>query len=255
MSFADTLKRFVFKKPADTDPQRLSGPMAGSRRNRETENPYLAARRTWNNHDSSLVSSRQAWQVIGILSLMIALAGVGGIIHIGSQSKFIPYIVQVDKLGQSVAYGRADRAGEADQRVIAARIASFIADARVVTPDVKLQRDAVFRTYSVLAPNDPSTKKMNEWLNGDAEASPFKRAAKETVSIEIRSVMPQTAETWQVDWVETTRDRQGVKKSEGTYRALVTVYQAEPNINTKEEEMWMNPIRLFVRDFTWSKQI
>ncbi|WP_242468393.1 VirB8/TrbF family protein [Burkholderia plantarii] len=44
-----------------------------------------------------VVSQRQTWQVIGILSLLIALAGVGGVIHIGSQSKFIPYVVEVDK--------------------------------------------------------------------------------------------------------------------------------------------------------------
>ncbi|MNG07159.1 VirB8 protein [compost metagenome] len=96
---------------------------------------------------------------------------------------------------------------------------------------------------------------MNEWLNGSADSSPFARAAKETAAVEIRSVLPQTPETWQVEWVETTRDRQGVKKAEGTYRALVTVYQAETNPNTKEEDIWMNPIRLFVRDFSWSKQI
>ena len=39
-----------------------------------------------------------------------------------------------------------------------------------------------------------------------AESSPFKRAENETVSIEIASVIPQTPDTWQVDWIETTRD-------------------------------------------------
>lgn len=219
------------------------------------ENPYLAARRTWNDHVGSVVTAKQSWQIVGILSLMVALAGVGGIIHIGSQSKFVPYIVQVDKLGHAQAYGQATRSSTADHRVVASRVASFIADARMVTPDVKLQRDAVFRTYAVLAPNDPGTQKMNEWLNGSADSSPFARAAKETAAVEIRSVLPQTPETWQVEWVETIRDRQGVKKAEGTYRALVTVYQAETNPNTKEEDIWMNPIRLFVRDFSWSKQI
>jgi type IV secretion system protein VirB5 len=61
-----------------------------------------------------VVSQRQTWQVIGILSLLIALAGVGGVIHIGSQSKFIPYVVEVDKLGQTVAAGPVQAAGKAD---------------------------------------------------------------------------------------------------------------------------------------------
>src|SRR5574337_879215 len=109
------------------------------------DNPYLAARRTWNDHVGSVVSSRQTWQVIGILSLLIALASVGGVIHIGSQSKYIPYVIEVDKLGQTIAVGPVQAAGRADQRVVHASVSEFVSDARYVTPDVALQRKAVFR--------------------------------------------------------------------------------------------------------------
>ena len=68
------------------------------------------------------------------------------------------------------------------------------------------------RVYAVLATGDPATAKMNEWLNGTPESNPFKRADTEMVSVEIKSVMPQTDSTWQVDWVETVRDRKGVMK-------------------------------------------
>jgi type IV secretory pathway TrbF-like protein len=219
----------------------------------EIENPYLAARRTWNEHVGALVSQRQTWQVIGILSLLIALAAVGGMIVIGSQSKFIPYVVQVDKLGQAVAAGPAQAAAKADQRVVHACVAEFISDARVVSPDVALQRKAVFRLYAKLSPNDPATAKMNEWLNGNENASPFKRAAKEMVSVEVQSVLRQTADTWQVDWVETTRDRQGTLKGPPEpMRALVTVYTAEPTSATPDEQLRMNPMSIYVRDFSWS---
>ena len=76
MSIADTLKGLIFKKPANSaeprDPRRSKEPLAGGRRAGEAENPYLAARRTWNDHVGSVVSQRQTWQVIGILSLLIA---------------------------------------------------------------------------------------------------------------------------------------------------------------------------------------
>jgi len=257
MNFADQIKRLIGRKPAaDADRQSAKEPTTWGFRQGEGENPYLAARRTWNDHVGGVVSSRQTWQVIGILSLLIALAGVGGIIHIGSQSKFVPYVVQVDRLGQAVAVAPADRAAPADARVIEASVASFIADARLVTPDVALQRKAVFRVYSMLAPNDPATARMNEWLNGAEESSPFKRAAKETVSIEIASVLPQTPETWQVDWIETSRDRQGILKGQPfRMRALVTVYVAEPTTSTSEEQIRNNPIGLYVRDFSWAKQL
>ena len=115
MSFSDTinsLRGLIFKPSSNTDPRRNNEPMEGGRRAGEVENPYLAARRTWNDHIGSLVSQRQSWQVIGILSLLIAFGGVGGVIVIGSQSKFIPYVVQVDNLGQVMAAGPVDAANK-----------------------------------------------------------------------------------------------------------------------------------------------
>ncbi len=259
MSFADTMKGLIFKKkPEPThdplDPRRSNAPLAGGRRKGEAENPYLAARRTWNDHVGSVVSQRQTWQVIGIMSLLIALAGVGGVIHIGSQSKFIPYVVEVDKLGQTVAAGPVTTAAKADPRVVHASVAEFIGDARIVTPDVALQRRAVFRVYAKLSPNDPATAKMNEWLNGHPEASPFKRAEKEMVNVEIKTALRQSPDTWQVDWVETTRDRQGTVKGQPvTMRALVTVYTAEVSSQTTDDQLRNNPMSVFVRDFSWSR--
>ena len=222
----------------------------------QAANPYLNARREWNNHVGGVLSASRTWQVIGIVSLMIALVAVAGMIHIASQSKFVPYVVEVDRHGQVRAVQAADVAAPADQRVIHAALASFINDARLVTPDVSVQRDAIFRVYAMLAPDDPATAKMNEWFNGSEDASPFRRAAKETVSIEIASAIPQSEETWQVDWVETVRDRQGVMKGQPyRMRALLTIYLVAPTAATTEEQIRKNPLGIFVRDFSWSKQL
>lgn len=259
MNVADTLKDRLFNKPptpssAPLEPHHAIDSAAGSARPADPENPYLAARRTWNDHVASVVAQRQTWQVIGLLSLLIALASVGGIIHLGSQSRFIPYVVEVDKLGQTVAAGPLTAAAKADPRIVHAAVAEFIGDARMVTPDVALQRRAVFRVYAKLSPNDPATAKMNEWLNGHAEASPFKRAETEMVSVEIRAVLRQSPDTWQVDWVEASRDRQGtVKGPPVTMRALVTVYTAEVSTQTTDEQLRNNPMSVFVRDFSWSR--
>ena len=255
MTFGEMIKGLIYKKPAPgADPRRQDEVLEGGRRKGENDNPYLAARRTWNDHTMGVKASRQTWQMLGILAMLISLGAVGGIIYVGSQSKYVPYVVQVDKLGQAVAAGPAQRAMPADARVIEATVASFIADARLVTPDVALQRKAVFRLYSMLSPNDPATARMNEWLNGTEESSPFKRAAIETVNIEISSVLSQTPETWQVDWVETTRDRQGIVKGQpARMRALVSVYVVEPTPNTTEEQMRNNPIGIYIREFSWQK--
>lgn len=257
MSAIERLKALVLKRPAPgADPRRLSAPLQGGRRAGESENPYLAARRTWNAHVDAIVAARQTWQLVGVLSLLIALAGVGGMIHIGSQSRFIPYVIEVDKLGQARAAGPLTAAAKADPRVIHASVAEFITDARLVTPDVALQRQAVFRVYAKLAASDPATAKMNEWLNATPESSPFKRAATVMVGIDIQSVLPQSPDTWQVDWLETTRDRQGLRQGVPvTMRALVTVYSAQPTPATTEAELRLNPLSIYVRDFAWSRRL
>lgn len=254
MNLADTLT-IALKKGAAKDNSTSAEGAVNDRKN-ATDNPYLTARRSWNEHVGAVVSSRQTWQVVGILSLLIALASVGGIVYIGSQSKFVPYVVQVDKLGQAVAVAPAEAAAHADKRVIEASVASFVADARLVTPDVALQRKAIFRVYSMLSPNDPAAARMNEWLSATEESKPFNRAKHETISIDITSALPQTPETWQVDWIETTRDRQGLLKGQPfRMRALVNVYVVQPTNNTTEEQIRNNPLGIFVRDFSWSKQL
>lgn len=228
--------------------------LEGSRRQGEHENPYLAARRTWNDQSAANVASRQMFQLLGLLALLVALASVGGMVYIGSQSKFVPYVVEVDRLGQRMAVAPAERASSADARVVHAAVADWVGSIRLVTPDIALQRRAIFKVYAMLAPADPATAKANEWLNGTDDSSPFKRAAKETASIEITSVLPQTPDTWQVDWIETVRDRQGVKKGEPQrWRALVTVYTVSPTPETTDADMRNNPLGVRVRDFSWSK--
>lgn len=249
----DTLKGFFKKSQVKINAESHFSHSRGEGK-KKTDHPYLTARRTWNEHVGSVVSSRQTWQVIGLLSLLIALTCVGGMIHVGTQSKFIPYIIEVDKFGQTIASGPATVAAKADPRILHATVADFVRCARLVTPDVALQRQAVFRVYSLLSPNDAATLKMNEWLNGTDESSPFKRAEKEIVSVEITSVLPQSPDTWQVEWGETTHDRQGTLKGPPvTLRALITVYTAEPTSQTTDEQLRHNPLGIYVRDFSWSR--
>lgn len=255
MNISINALKALLTRNAGTSRQSNDGLIDGGRREGENNNPYLNARRTWNDHMGSVASSRNMWQILAILSLMIVLAAVGGIIHIGSQSKFVPYVVQVDNLGEAVAVSRADIAADVDPRVIHASVAAFITDLRMVTPDIALQRSAIFRAYAMLAPNDPATAKTNEWLNGTENSNPFKRAATETVSIEIISVIPQSPETWQVDWRETTYDRQGtVAELPFRMRALLTVYSVGSTVNTTEEQIRNNPLGIYINDFSWSKK-
>ena len=60
MSFADTIKGLIFKKK----PDRRQSPQSSEAGPRSSglENPYLSARRTWNEHVGSVVSPRSSWR-------------------------------------------------------------------------------------------------------------------------------------------------------------------------------------------------
>ena len=220
------------------------------------ENPYLDARKKHNDYESSRNASLRLWKLFGLLGLLTGLAGVGGMIHIGSQSKFVPYVIEVDKLGQTLAVSVADKAAPADPRIVSSLLARAITLARMVTPDVVVQRNAIFELYASLDSSDPAALKMQEYLGSDSDTSPFKRAAKETVDVQITSVIPQSDETWQVDWMETVRARgDGSIISRFRMRALVRIYVVPPTNRTSEEQIRKNPLGIFIRDFNWSKQL
>jgi len=222
----------------------------------EFENPYLNARRAWNGHVAGVMSAVQIWQVVGITCLLISLASVGGLVYIGSQSKFIPLVFQQDSTGNTVSVTRADRIPDAkidDYRTAASQ---FIENIRLVTADADLQRKAVLKTYAFLNASDPATIKANDYLNGSKEVNPFNRAVQETVDIELRSVLQLSKDSWQVDWMETVRTRDGSQKAKPfMMRAIITLYQNEPTDETTNLEALRNPHFLYVRDFNWSKQI
>jgi len=229
-------------------------PSQGASNERRAANPYLDGRRAWNSHVDRAYGAQHTWQLIAVAGLLIGLAGVAGIAYVGSKSKFVPYVIEVNKLGEAVSVGPAQVAGPADRRVVRASLASFIASARLVTPDVTLQREAIFRTYAMLHSKDPAEQQMNEWYNGSKDASPFARAAKVTVTTDINSVLPISGSTWQVDWQETTRDRTGALLGQPVHmRAMLTVYLEPPSTTGDEAAIQRNPLGIYVQTYTWQE--
>lgn len=256
-------KRLIYKdsalKAEDEPPKankkrERTGSAKDRKPNREGDNPYLNYRRRWNDHTGAILSQRNMWMVATLGLILITLAAIGGMINLSTQSKFIPYIVKVDKLGKALAYAPAERISMVGENEIHSAVASFVNDSRLVTPDVNLQRAAILRIYSALVPNEPAMMKMNEHLNGVEESNPFNRAATETVTIQFENILKQSGDTWQVDWTETVRDRKGSKIEEPfRMRAIITVAIIPPNETTTEAQIRKNPLGIYMVDFDWSK--
>lgn len=212
---------------------------------------YLDARRKWYERTGDLMSQKAMWQVIAMLSLFAALASLGGLIILSVRSQFVPYVVEVDRLGQPAAIARADVAEPVQDRVVIHLLASFITDARTVTLDDKGMEAAVWRVYALLRSDDPASIKMTDYYQ-DRELSPLHRPQGETTSIEVVSVLRQNEQTWEVSWYEQNYTNQGGPKgSRLRMRALLNVYIQPPTSTTTEAEIRANPLGVFVRDFSW----
>ncbi len=217
-------------------------------------NPYLNARRTMNEATGAIIASRQIWQAVALVSMLITVGAVGGLVHIGLQAKYVPYVVEVDKLGRAVAGRVIDRAGRVDERVVKATLAAFIADARCVSFDRNQQNDAIWRVYSHLQSGEPATTKITSYMT-DPATSPTKKAEEYSVGVEISSVLQQTETTWEVNWTELVWDRKGVQVEQYRMRGLLTIYVSPPTSSTREEEIWRNPLGVYLRDVTWAKMV
>ena len=233
----------------EADMKAVSGPNGAA-----GENPYLSARRHWNSQTDRAFSAARLWQVYGTAGLLAALASVAGWVYVAQQPRFVPYIVEVDKLGEAVAVRPASQAAQADARVVRASLASFIWSARMVTADVAVERKALFQVWGMLRSRDPATVKIQEWWNEQKKADPYNRAATETVDVDISSSLPLSDNSYQVEWLESVRDRDG-NLTEPPYRmrANLTIYTAPLDRRATEAEIAANPLGVYVSDFHWGR--
>lgn len=213
------------------------------------ENPYLAARYEWNERYGSATRSANAWRTIGILAMTMAVIGFGYGLYQSSQVKLVPYIVEVDQLGNSVSGGFPAQIEYADERVVRAMLGTWTSNFRSITPDTVVQKGYIDRTYALLRKSDPSTEKVNNWFRNN---SPFDRARTVTVSVEVSNVVALSNKSYQVDWSEIERDRAGKELRTRRWRGVATVTLSPPQ---DEAIIRLNPIGLYLQDFDWTAQL
>jgi type IV secretion system protein VirB5 len=217
--------------------------------NRPPDSPYLAARQEWTERYGSYVQAARAWRIVGILALLMAVIGFTYALYLSTQVKLVPYIVEVDKLGNTVSGGFPQQIEYADTRVVRATLGNFISSFRSITPDAVVQKQYIDRTYALLRTSDPSTQKVNAWFRGN---SPFEKAVNSTVAIEVNNIVALSNQTYQIDWTEYERDRKGKETAARRFRGIATVAITSPQ---DEATIRLNPIGVYVTDFDWTAQL
>ena len=169
--------------------------------------PYLNGREEWLERYGSYISRAAQWRMAAFICLIIAVVSISGNVIQASQVKTIPYIIEVDKLGNMGAVARADRASATPKRLIQAEIAKCVSDWRTVTADVELQQKMIERLSFFMAGSAKGV--LRQWYEAN---NPYEIAKSgKLVHVEIKGLpLPVRSDTNRVEWVETVRSHAGV---------------------------------------------
>ena len=208
---------------------------------------YMAARAEWNERYGSYIASARNWRTAFFLSAAVSVMAVGGVVYIGSQSRLVPYIVEVNQLGDALAAQRADVASTPDTRLIRAQLARWVSDTRTVYLDAGAERAIITEAYGMVDRQSPAYTDLNNYFR---ENDPFGRAQSQTVNVHITSVLPISQNTWRIEWNETVNSRDGSTQSTAHWQATVSIVLHPPS---DSEIVLINPTGLYVQNFSWAQ--
>ena len=239
-------------------------------------NPYVDASNAYRSRMTA-ISVQIPWLKAGIIVLgLLALGIYAENIVLTNRSHIIPYVMTVDSHGFAIASGTANplaydgkgnraltgttspnktaigMGSSIDERVIRAALTDFIAKMRDVTPDVQILRDNIKTCYSMIGDKDPSGQALDEWFSGEdpdtGGMNPLVRAEKYIVHVRFVSAVTISANTMQIEWVETTRDRDGARAMpDKKMRANLTWYAGQ--LKDDIEQIQRNPFGIYVKEF------
>jgi len=218
-----------------------------SNQKNETNSVYLDARREWNERYGSYIKQAYIWRIISLFLLIITLLSVGGFIYTSSQNRFIPYIVQIDKLGEPISTFRAKATVIKDPTIIKFSLSEFIVNYRTIYNDKDVQVQMIKKAYDYVSANSPAYNMLTQYF---VDNPPFHQNKR--VVVKIISVLQLSKNNWQIDWEEKTFDDKGELIKTENYKGIIKFAIVPP---TSEDRILKNPIGLYITEFNFNKKI
>ncbi len=213
--------------------------------------PYTEARGVWLERYGSYVSQAYNWRLIALLEAVALVVAIVGLVYVGSQSKFVPYVVAIDKLGTAIAVRPADRASPIDQRVVRAQLANWIVNARSVAIDRIVELDRISQVFALAAVDSPAYGYLQQWYPNDGH-SPLDRAKHETDQVAINAILPISQSSYEIQWTETIRDLHGKTTATQTWDGTFTIAFRPPE---DESTVLRNPLGLYITSLSWTQKL
>jgi len=208
--------------------------------------PYQAAAQVWDERlGASRVQARN-WRLMAFGCLGLALLMAAGLVWRSSQSLVTPYVVEVDSTGQVRTVGEAASAYQPADAQIAHHLARFIGQVRALPIDPVVVRQNWLQAYQYTTDRGAAT--LNEYARSN---DPFARVGKESVTVEVTSVVRASEDSFQMRWDE-RRYINGSAAGLERWTAVLSVVLQPPRT---EEKLRSNPLGIYINGLSWSREL
>lgn len=157
-------------------------------------------------------------------------------------------MVQVEKSGVVQAVGPASQTNyHPDGKVIEYFLSQFVNQVRTIPTDPVIARNQWLTAYAFLRQSAANT--LNEIATKE---QPLQKVGQEAVSVQIRNVVRMSNDSFQVRWEETSFNKDGLTIGTRTMTGIFTVEISPPS---DEAKLKVNPLGLYIRQFSWSRDV
>lgn len=212
----------------------------------EAETPYHKAGQLWDERIGNARVQAANWRLMAFGTLTLASGLAIALVWQSLQSRVVPYVVEVDRLGEARAVTLAQSAYQPTDPQIAWFLARFIKDVRSRSLDPVLMRGDWLQAYDFVSPRGALF--LGDYARAD---DPFAKAGEKTVSVEVTSVVRASDRSFQVKWTETTYER-GSLVGSTRWTAMVSMVLKPPK---QADILRKNPLGLYVDAIDWSREL
>ena len=212
----------------------------------EPETPSQRAAQVWDERIGSARVQAKNWRLMAFGCLFLSAGFAAALVWQSARGTVVPWVVQVDNLGQAQAVAPAVADYRPTDPQIAYHLARFIEQVRGLPADPIVVRQNWLDAY------DYTTDKGAAVLNDYASKNdPFARIGKESVTVQITSVVRASDTSFNVRWTE-QRFINGAPAGTERWNAVLSTVLQTPRT---EQRLRKNPLGIYVNGLSWSREL
>jgi len=212
----------------------------------QPDTPYQKAAQVWDDRIGSARVQAKNWRFMAFGSLLLAGGFAAALVWQSARGTIVPWVVQVDRLGQSQAVAPAVADYRPTDPQIAWHLARFTEQVRSIPADAIIVRQNWLRAY------DFTTNRGALALNDYARSNdPFTKVGQQQIAVDVSSVIRASPDSFRVAWTE-RRYQDGSLAETSRWTAILTVVVQPPR---DAERLRKNPLGIFVNAINWSREL